>query len=128
MRKLLYLIAVMMSGICIFTACNHKNGSQDIRIDSRNLFLNSRKIAHVYIDSLLIAKDSSVVTQLFVNYDDAITRLNYSYRAGADYDLTEGENDTLTLLSQRIIFLRDSLLESFAKKNIIQTDSLTETP
>ena len=71
------------------------------------------------------ATDSSTLLSLCERYDDTITRLNYEYKAGADYEMSEGENDTLTNLTFRFISLRDSLLQRYANPAKIDPDSTT---
>lgn len=114
MRKLFYcaLLAVLIMPVL---SCEKKK-SHSLRDDARALYEQSISIVRKYTDSISAAKDSASLLSLFSRYDDAVTRLNYSCPAGAAYEITEGENDTLTNLSLRLISLKDSLLASYAQR------------
>lgn len=107
---------------CVFISSCEKKKVNTMREPARELYLKSVALADKYIDSIRNAKDTLSLTGLVDRYDNAITNLNYSYPAGADYELAEGENDTLKNLSARIIFLRDSLLHTYAHR--LPTDSV----
>lgn len=105
------------------SSCNEKKDGS-LRNDARDLYIESLKITNIYIDSIFNSKDSTTLLSLCSRYDEALTKLNYKYAAGADYKISEGENDTLITMSDRLIFLRDSLLDAFAHPLIIRTDSI----
>lgn len=96
-------------------ACNRKKDNT-LRNEARSLYENSLVIVNKYTDSIAAANDSSTLLALFHRYDDAISKLNYSYIAGAAYEMSEGENDTLTNKSMKLIALKDSLLNSYAQR------------
>lgn len=120
-------ILVMMSIlVCVLASSCEKKNVNTMREPARELYLKSVALSSNYIDSISHAKDSTALLGLVDRYDNAVTNLNYSYPAGADYELAEGENDTLKNLSTRIIFLRDSLLYAYAHP--LPADTLTIAP
>ncbi|MDE6338929.1 MAG: hypothetical protein K2K97_03970 [Muribaculaceae bacterium] len=119
-KQFVFLIAIAITGL-IVGSCSKKK-INNLRNEARELYLKSVVLNSKYIDSICNAPDSSSLLDLIDHYDHAITALNYSYPAGADYELAEGENDTLKNLSNRIISLRDSLLKSYAER--LTPDSL----
>lgn len=107
-------IIFILTGILIITGSCSKKIENRSRDQARQLFLKSIKVNESYIDSILKAPDSLTLTGLINRYKDAVTSLNFNFPAGTDYELSEGENDTLKHLNDRIIFLRDSLYYAYA--------------
>lgn len=108
----IFVMVLLLS--CVAMSSCEKKKVNTMREPARDLYLKSVSLTTKYIDSISHAKDTTSLLDLFNRYDQAVTNLNYSYPAGADYELAEGENDTLKNLSARIIFLRDSLLYAYA--------------
>ncbi len=124
MRSIIYIVLTTVAAGLTMQSCVKKN-ERSLRGEARDLFLKSSGIAKAYLDSMAYATDSSTLLSLCERYDDTITRLNYEYKAGADYEMSEGENDTLTNLTFRFISLRDSLLQRYANPTKIDPDSTT---
>lgn len=122
MRKLFYII--LLCAILTGTWSCVKKREHTLRGEAKELYVESKRITNIYLDSMSKAKDSTMLLGLCERYDEAITRLNYEHIAGADYEISEGENDTLTNLNDRFVALRDSLLYSYAH-NSIKPDSLS---
>lgn len=122
MKSLVYMI-LLVALITGVASCVRKS-EISLRGEARELYLESRRITGIYLDSISKAQDSASLLGMCERYDEAITRLNYSHAAGADYDISEGENDTLINLSGRFIALRDSLLYQYAHR-AIYTDSVS---
>lgn len=114
MKRLSGIFMMVIMLLCVVVSSCEKKKVNTLREPARELYLKSVALSTKYIDSISHAKDSTILLALFDRYDNDITNLNYSYPAGADYELAEGENDTLKNLSARIIHLRDSLLYAYA--------------
>lgn len=117
----IFIMGLVLS--CVVVSSCEKKKVNTMREPARELYLKSVAMSTKYINSISDAKDSTTLLALFERYDNDITNLNYSYPAGADYELAEGENDTLKNLSARIIHLRDSLLYAYAHP--LPADTLT---
>lgn len=113
MRSLIYTILAVSIMTMTASSCIQKK-ERSLRGDARELYVKSRRITEAYLDSMASAKDSASLLSLCTGFDDAITKLNYEYSAGADYEISEGENDTLATLTTRFISIRDSLLHAYA--------------
>lgn len=122
MRKLFYII--LFCAILTGTWSCVKKREHTLRGEAKELYVESKRITSIYLDSMSKAKDSTTLLGLCERYDEAITRLNYEHIAGADYEISEGENDTLTNLNDRFVALRDSLLCHYAH-NSTKLDSLS---
>lgn len=122
------LLALVITVISIFTGACAKQKENTSRIKARDLFIKTMALSNKYIDSIGNASDSTILLELIDRYDNSITAINYKYPAGTDYDLAEGENDTLKNLSSRIITLRDSLLKAYSIKTLPSDSINAESP
>lgn len=84
------------------------------REDAIDLYKKSRKMMKLYIDSFSNASDSATLLELEERFTHDLTALNFKYPSETCLEISEGENDTLTNLTERIVFLRDSLLYAYA--------------
>lgn len=123
MRLLYYVVVLFVATLCMSSCVKNKNNS--LRVEARELYTESLNLANIYVDSISKAKDSTTLLGICERYDNILTKLNYSYSAGADYEMSEGENDTLTNLSNRFVAIRDSLLYAFAHPPVAEGDSAT---
>lgn len=125
MKKLIYLL-LAISMVVTIGSCR-KKVENSLRVEANDLFLKSRELTSSYIDSIRSSKDSTTLLSLYQNFENEITRLNYNYAAGVDYEMTEGENDTLVMLNKRMVYLRDSLLFSYAHPYLPADSMKTDT-
>ena len=95
MKRLSGIFMMVIMLLCVVVSSCEKKKVNTLREPARELYLKSVALSTKYIDSISHAKDSTILLALFDRYDNDITNLNYSYPAGADYELAEGENDTL---------------------------------
>lgn len=77
-----------------------------------------------------MASDSATLLELNERFEHALTNLNFKFPAETCLEISEGENDTLTNLTEKIIILRDSLLYSYAhtieRNDSIPADSIPQ--
>lgn len=118
MKRLLYVLAA--AGLLAAVSCR-KQPDTGRAAEVRELYEKSIEIGMLYTDSLKHAKDSDAVYRLSKDFDDRIAKLQYGYPPDTGLEISEGENDTLTNMTLRIIELRDSLLKGFA--STLKTDS-----
>ena len=117
---------LIMAIVFSLTSCR-KDNSQDIRVESRELYTRSLTLLKHYTDSLKQARDSATVLRLDKALDNDITKVNAEYSPEAAL-----ENDTLTMMTMKFINLRDTLLRKLSKTHptdSIPTDTAaTQTP
>lgn len=107
-------------------ACTQKAENVN-RQNARDLYEKSLDITRLYLDSMKNAKDSAHAEGLALRFDEILTKINYSYPADTDLELSEGENDTLANLNRRLIMLKDSLLLKFSGRDKeVTPDSLSD--
>lgn len=122
MKKIIF-ISLFIAITAGLAGCMRKKDNSR-RAEAHDLFVKSMDMAERYTDSIARCGDSATLLALCRRYDAALTRLNYSYPAGTDYEISEGENDTLQNLTDKYVLLRDSLLRNLAAKQ--RTDSLRQ--
>ena len=122
---------LIMAIVFSLTSCR-KDNSQDIRVESRELYTRSLTLLKHYTDSLKQARDSATVLRLDKALDNDITKVTAEYSPEAALKISEGENDTLTMMTMKFINLRDTLLRKLSKTHptdSIPTDTAaTQTP
>ena len=106
----------------VIIGCKETN-TPTLTEEAHILYKRSIYLTNIYMDSILNCKDSSSIYQIDKHFDNRLTKLNYEYPAGTDYDMTEGENDTLTFQLARYAYIKDSLLQAVGKK-VNLTDSV----
>ncbi len=109
--------------ICLISlsACN-KPVDNSKRINASELYQKSVRLLKLYTDSFARATDSVTLLGLNERFSSSLTALNFKYPSETCLEISEGENDTLTNLTERIIYLRDSLLYVYAHP--VVSDSL----
>lgn len=114
----------------LLAACSGKESNKQAE-DAQNLFAQTLQISKTYTDSLLRAKDSTAVLSLSKRLEERLADLNFSFPPDTQLFISEGENDTLIAISDRFVFLRDSLLHRFAHplpKDTLPKDTLLKAP
>ncbi|MBD5328825.1 MAG: hypothetical protein HDS03_02865 [Bacteroides sp.] len=109
-------------GLFLFISC-HKPQGNPLRPEAMELYSKSVRLMNLYSDSIANATDSASLFELQERFTSALTALNFKYPSETCLEISEGENDTLTNLTERIIFLKDSLLFRYAHP-IEELDSL----
>lgn len=108
--------------ICGLGACSSKPDNNK-RSEAHSLYRESVAMIRLFSDSMRVASDSTRVKELSERFLHDLTALNFKYPGETDFEMTEGENDTLINLTQKYVALRDSMLYSFAHP-IVASDSI----
>lgn len=100
------------------------------RVQAVNLYYKSVSLLNLYTDSLSHAGDSVAVIRLSDRLNNQLALLNFEFPSETDFEITEGENDTLMSLTEKYVLLRDSLLYAFAHPAVspdsLATDSIVK--
>ena len=91
-----------------FAACDENNEKTD-RSEARHLFVATVNLTAAYCDSMKLAADSAAVARLDNAYQAQLTRLNMGVAPETDTKLTEGENDTLYILTRKYVMIRSKM-------------------
>lgn len=104
-------------------SCTSKKTEDHSSEHAAELYEQSAKLLETYIDSMKMAKDSTVVNNLKANYEKRITKLNFDYEPDVYLKMTADQNDTLIKLTERFIELGAEKLKRFGSKEELTNDS-----
>lgn len=104
----------------VMTSCKG-NKPEEVNSDAQDLYHTTCNVAQAYIDSIQSAKDSTQVHKLMENFEQRIEEINTNVKSDTDYGLTEGENDTIALLLDRISEVRSARLKSLSVSGLTPT-------
>lgn len=113
----------LLLGLVISTSCRRPVPDSH-REDAVDLYSKSVKLIRQYIDSLSNAVDSAEVIRINNRFEHDLTALNFKYPSETCLEISEGENDTLTNLTERLIQVRDSAFYRFAHPELF-ADTIT---
>lgn len=111
MKNILGILSVLFI-ITVSVNCSRPTDNKE-RDTAVALYKENINLLRIYIDSMKNATDSATVFNIGENFDKAMVALHYAYPSNTDLNISEGENDTIILLTERLISIRDSLLYSF---------------
>ncbi|MDE6341358.1 MAG: hypothetical protein K2K93_03490 [Muribaculaceae bacterium] len=118
---LAFVIMLMASG------CTPEKKSKD-RSAGDDLFRHTVALAERFALRMENTPDSVSVSDLYVEFEDSLEKLNFSYPPDTDLLLTEGQNDTIHDRLMRLIEVRDERLQTFMRRSMpadtIPSDSL----
>ncbi len=123
------IIPVIISAALLLVAggCRHEQ-ADDSRQEAHDLYMAQVNLLGKYIDSLRHAPDSAAAYSIDQRFQQALTRINMNASAELDTKLTEGENDTLFLLTERYVRLRDKKVGRSLLAPPPSTDSTAAEP
>ncbi len=118
------LSASMMIMLIVAAASCKKVVTEGHREEARELYESSVKLISRFTDSVLNAKDSNLILSADKRFEHDLTALNFKYPNETCLEISEGENDTLTSMTERYVHIRDSVLFRLSHP-IEQKDSLS---
>lgn len=104
-------------------SCNSKKTEDHSSEYAAELYEQSVKLLETYTDSMKMAKDSTAVNNLKVNYEKRVTKLNFDYEPDVYLKMTADQNDTLIKLTERFIESGAEKLKKFGSKEVLTNDS-----
>lgn len=122
---LMILPALAVAATVTLCGCERKAENSE-RAEARALYGESLDLIDRYTDSVSAAKDSATLNGLMARYQEEIGDLNFRHAPEASYAISEGENDTLTTRTLRLVNLADSLLYRYAHPLVLRTDSVSK--
>ncbi|MCM1152855.1 MAG: hypothetical protein NC328_04300 [Muribaculum sp.] len=105
----IYGVAMALFMVTMFTGCiHHPTDSRQSRAHA--LYLEETALLRQYIDSMKLAPDSLTAEKLLDACRDRMESLNFKYPVDTDLEMTEGENDTIAILTVRMMSIHDKKL------------------
>lgn len=123
----LHILLPVASILYLASACGHEEGSS-ARPEATDLYSRTVSITRGYISKIESASDSATIDSLFSRYRDEIDSINYLYPPETDYHMNEGQNDTISILSGRIVSLHKKKLYRIAHPDTVsvKADSVSQ--
>lgn len=115
-KVIIVLAGVLMSGAMIMSCGSSGDGKGND--NGRSLYQDEKRLLQQYIDTLRHTPDSVDVTGILDRYRESLLSLNMKYPADTDLELTQGENDTIFMLTKQLL--------SLAEKRGFDLDSVIE--
>lgn len=122
---LMILPALAVAATVTLCGCERKADNSE-RAEARALYEESLALIDRYTDSVSAAKDSTTLNGLMARYQEEIGDLNFRHAPEASYAISEGENDTLTNRTLRLVNIADSLLYRYAHPLVLRPDSVSK--
>lgn len=121
-----FMVAVAIMSTCyVISACTREQ-KDDNSQEASSLYERTCQLTRQYIDSIKVAKDSTQVANLIDRYEVALDKMNFDVSADTDFNLTEGQNDTINQLMEQMSAVRHARLKAMAIREEVRSDSLPE--
>ncbi len=119
MRFMLFLTVATVWGACGQISTRSTSGEED------RLYSESTQLIKRYTDSLANTYDSTTIHNLMVHFQDRLDKINNGVPPETDLRLSEGQNDTLAMLIEKLLRTRDESLRGPKEPaDSLATDSL----
>lgn len=105
MRKSISAVTALTMLMLVSVACGKKESNPN-RDAARSLYEKVTALTRNYTDSIIAASDTVRVNELLQQFEEKIDKMNFDVPANTDYSLTEGENDTISLLLEKMAKVR----------------------
>ena len=103
-----------------------KNDDNRGREEARRLFDGMVNLTKAYTDSIKAAKDTTQLNELIGRFEERIDKMNFDVAPDTDYSLTEGENDTITMMMDKFSAERMAKLKALSEQKVEPADSVAE--
>lgn len=123
MTKSLKLFLFITSASCLVSCINVETGGNDLNAD--RLYRKSRQLLLQYTDSFRNARDTADITRIEKNYQSDLVQINFSVPPETDTKMSEGENDTLYMLTKKMLLIKNSKLKSISAAS---SDTIPQKP
>lgn len=101
-RAIIGTVGIFLS---LLSACRPGDEKRD-RTAADNLYSRIISITRRYTDSIGSAKDSTTLFGLIDRYEERIVKINYDALPDTDFNLTEGQNDTISLWMDSLLSVK----------------------
>jgi len=123
MTKSLKLFLFITSASCLVSCINVETGGNDMNAD--RLYRKSRQLLLQYTDSFRNARDTADITRIEKKYHSDMIKINFSVPPETDTKMSEGENDTLYMLTAKMLLIKNNKLKSISAGS---ADTIPEKP
>ena len=114
------LHSIFIASALLFCACSNSQ-TNDENSQADQLYNDLKAIIISYSDSLNAANDSASIDNIIRNFEAELIKTNYNYPPETDFNMTVGQQDTISKLTDELIRIKQSKLHSILNT----TDSIT---
>ena len=104
-------MVMIFAGIMLPTGCGPETKVKD-RSAAHDMFQQIVSLTKSYINKVEAAADSAAWENVCMEYEDSLDRINFAYPADTDLLLSEGQNDTIMMLTEKYVRARDKRIQS----------------
>lgn len=97
------VLNLLIPAILLFTEGCAEKPVETLAPEARDLYKKSADLIRSYTDSITRAEDSVSWAAIDHRFEERLTKLNFKYPADTDLHLSQGENDTLYILTTRYV-------------------------
>ena len=123
MRRLLYtsvLLATLLVG-CSDNKQNDTPGHADM------MYAELKALMRSHCDSLRLASDADSIAHSIERYETELNKCIFRHPAGTDLELSAGQQDTLTMLTENFLALKRSKIQGLTMPaDTVASDSVTQ--
>ncbi|MDE5849922.1 MAG: hypothetical protein K2H38_07255 [Muribaculaceae bacterium] len=120
------VLMALLASVCIGVAgCAQEKKKKD-RSQATEMYERICKLTEDYTDRLQNAPDSADWASVCSEFEEKLDKITFSYPPDTDLLLTEGQNDTIHLLMQEYVRMREVRIHGLLHPQV-ETDSLPET-
>lgn len=121
-----YLIGVIIAMSGLMAGCSQSADKTEVsssHIDEvNNLYSELKNVYKQYTDSVKLTEDSTSLMRIMDEFEEKVYNIYKRYPANLDKELSQGQNDTLWLLANEYIKVRDAHLRPVM--SVVLSDSI----
>lgn len=122
MRNIFYIAGVLS---LLLAACSEERERNDENAEARQLYAELCGVYRSYTDSLECASDTVSRLRIADALSESLRKIYAAHSPDLDRELTEGQNDTLWMLTSRYMKLRnDRLGAAMELPDTVEADSI----
>ncbi|MDE7350845.1 MAG: hypothetical protein K2N25_07245 [Muribaculaceae bacterium] len=116
-------IVLITALLCVCVAgCSKENKKKD-RSKATQMYERICRLTEEYTDRLENAPDSADWASVCTEFEEKLDKITFSYPPDTDLLLTEGQNDTINILLQEYVKMRERRIHGLLNREV-ETDSL----
>ncbi|MDE6551652.1 MAG: hypothetical protein K2K98_01630 [Muribaculaceae bacterium] len=117
------VLMALLASVCIGVAgCAQEKKKKD-RSQATEMYERICKLTEDYTDRLQNAPDSADWASVCSEFEEKLDKITFSYPPDTDLLLTEGQNDTINILLQEYVKMRERRIHGLLNPDV-ETDSL----
>ena len=123
MRRLLYT-SVLLATLLVGCSDNKQN---DTPGHADTMYAELKALMRSHCDSVRLASDPASIAHSIERYETELNKCIFRHPAGTDLELSAGQQDTLTMLTENFLALKRSKIQGLTMPaDTVASDSVTQ--